>query len=113
MMATMATEDLIGTRIAKRRHQLGLTQAELAVRVGVSKKTVSMWETDGHYPQRYLGKLEEVLGIPLTGPGPDRREEELRAALERLASGENPLINEDDVKFLLERKYGGARERAS
>ena len=63
----MATDSLVGTRIAKRRHVLGLTQEALAARVGVSKASVTKWETGQHYPKRHLGRLEAVLGISLTG----------------------------------------------
>ena len=60
----------IGTRIAKRRHVLDLSQRELAERIGVSRDTVSMWERNKQYPHRHLGKLEAVLGVNLTaGPG--------------------------------------------
>lgn len=43
-----------------------MTQAELAARVGVAKSTVANWETDKHYPARYLGAVEAVLGVSLT-----------------------------------------------
>jgi transcriptional regulator with XRE-family HTH domain len=55
-----------GLRIAKRRHQLHLRQEDLAARLGVSVSTVANWETGKHFPRRYLGRVEEVLGISLT-----------------------------------------------
>ena len=55
--------ELIGTRIAKRRHVLGLTQEQLGDAVGVARDTISMWERDKQYPHRHLGKLEDVLGV--------------------------------------------------
>jgi len=67
-MAAVATETRIGTRIARRRHVLGLTQQQLADRVGVSKSTVANWERGKHFPLRYLGKVEAVLGIQLDPP---------------------------------------------
>lgn len=69
MMQVMATGDSLGTRIAKRRQVLGLTQEQLAARLGVSKTSVAKWETGKHYPQRHAGALEEVLGIRLDGSG--------------------------------------------
>ena len=84
----MASDPSIGTRIAKRRQVLGITQEELAHELQrltgrpVSKSTVANWERGKHYPQRYLGALEEVLGIPLegdTGPETDPVEDRLRA----------------------------------
>jgi len=58
-MATM------GARIRKRRQVLGMRQHELAAKVGVDRSAVSNWERGRHLPQRYQGKLEEVLGISL------------------------------------------------
>lgn len=37
----------IGKLIAKRRKNRGLTQSQLAEKLGVSNKTVSKWETGG------------------------------------------------------------------
>jgi len=55
--------DSIGTKIKKRRQALGIrTQQELADLVGVSRTTVSDWESGRHLPERFIGKLEEVLG---------------------------------------------------
>lgn len=68
----MAADD-IGTRIKKRRQALGIrTQQELADAIGVSRDTVSNWESGKHVPIRYLGALEQVLGITLDGTAPDR-----------------------------------------
>jgi transcriptional regulator with XRE-family HTH domain len=66
-------KQVIGPVIAKRRHVLGLSQEELAVRVGVSRDSVSSWERGKHFPHRHLGKLEQVLGVDLSGgAAPDR-----------------------------------------
>jgi transcriptional regulator with XRE-family HTH domain len=58
------TADL-GSRMRKRRQIIGLTQQELARQLGVSKSTVANWESGKHFPLRYMGKVEEVLGISL------------------------------------------------
>lgn len=65
-MAAMATELDIGTRIRKRRQELGLTQQQLADRLAVAESSVVAWETGKHYPKRKLGALEAVLGVNLT-----------------------------------------------
>lgn len=62
----MAAELDIGTRIRKRRQELGLTQQQLADRLEVAESSVVSWETGKHYPKRKLGALEAVLGINLT-----------------------------------------------
>lgn len=75
---SLVPAEQIGTRIAKRRHQLDLSQQQLAERVGVARDTVSMWERNKQYPHRHLGKLELILGVDLTGgSAPDPNEEAL------------------------------------
>ena len=63
----MATDPPIGTKIARRRQVLGMTQQDLAAELGVSKSTVANWETGKHFPRRYIGRVEDVLGISLDG----------------------------------------------
>ena len=71
----MATELPVGTRIKRRRQVLRLTQEDLAGRLGVSKSTVANWESGKHFPLRYLGAVEQELGISLAGPDePDSAE---------------------------------------
>jgi len=62
----MATDPSIGTRIRKRRQVLGMTQQQLAERVDVNRSTVATWESGKHFPLRYLGRVESVLGISLS-----------------------------------------------
>lgn len=71
----MADRDprVIGTRIARRRHQLGWTQIELAEQLGVSPSTVANWERGASYPKKKFGKVEQVLGIVL-GEEPEQAE---------------------------------------
>jgi transcriptional regulator with XRE-family HTH domain len=62
-----------GSRIRKRRQVLRMTQAQLAVKLGVATSTVANWERGKHFPARYQGPLEEILGIDLDAadaPGP-------------------------------------------
>lgn len=54
----------IGNRIAKYRKAKGLTQEELAGRLGVSSQAVSKWENDASCPDiSLLPQLCQVLGI--------------------------------------------------
>lgn len=47
-----------------RRKLMGLTQAELSDRVGVSKSAIAKWETDGGLPDRdNLKRLGEVMNV--------------------------------------------------
>lgn len=63
-----------GDVIRRRRDALGLTQAQLADRVGASLRAVSSWESDDTQPQRkFRVELDRVLGPPPTaGSDPSR-----------------------------------------
>jgi transcriptional regulator with XRE-family HTH domain len=61
----MAGEETIGERIAMRRQELGMKQAELAKLLGVHKATVTSWETGKSYPKRHLGAIEAQLRVNL------------------------------------------------
>jgi transcriptional regulator with XRE-family HTH domain len=93
----MAARDpqLIGARIAKRRHQLGLTQIELAALLGVSPSSVADWERGASYPKRKLGKIEQVLG-PLDDdePAPSDGAEEALDRLQQQLDGLRKLLRE-------------------
>jgi transcriptional regulator with XRE-family HTH domain len=60
----------IGERLRKQRFDLGLRQSEAALRLGVSKRTLSLWETDNIYPTwAYQPRLAEYLARdPFTDP---------------------------------------------
>lgn len=56
--------ETIGKRIAKYRKEKGMTQEDLAARMGVSGQAVSKWETDASCPDiSLLPQLCSVLGI--------------------------------------------------
>ena len=58
--------DKIGKFIALNRKNKGLTQEQLAEKLGVTNKTVSRWETGKYMPDLSLLKpLSEELGITL------------------------------------------------
>lgn len=79
------TDATIGSKIRKRRQVLGLTQQELADKLHVAKSTVANWESGKHFPLRYLGAVEQALGIDLdvTAPPVDPR-------LQRMIDGLTP-----------------------
>lgn len=56
--------DTIGSRISKRRKELGMTQEELATKLGVSPQAVSKWENDASSPDiSLLPQLVKALNI--------------------------------------------------
>lgn len=56
--------ETIGNRIAKYRKQKGMTQEELASKLGVSSQAVSKWENDASCPDiSLLPQLCRILGI--------------------------------------------------
>ena len=56
-----------GGFICMLRKQLGMTQAELAARIGVTDKAVSRWERDKGFPDlTLLIPLAEALGTSVT-----------------------------------------------
>jgi PAS domain S-box-containing protein len=52
----------VGRRIAQARKEAGLTQQELADRVGVTRRSVQGYESGAIAPYRHLDRLAEVLG---------------------------------------------------
>ncbi|MCB1750939.1 MAG: helix-turn-helix domain-containing protein [Gammaproteobacteria bacterium] len=81
-ISELTAEDLVlaelGKRIARRRLDLSITQAELAEQAGVSKRTVERIEAGASAQMSNLIRIFRVLGlmprleglIPETGPGP-------------------------------------------
>lgn len=55
----------VGDRIRAGRHTLGLTQDQLAERIGVIASTVSWWETGRSTPSRDNRRALDRAGIPL------------------------------------------------
>ena len=54
----------LGRFISSRRKLMGLTQEELAAKIGVSKSAIAKWETDGGLPDRdNLKKISEVMNV--------------------------------------------------
>lgn len=60
------TYESMGSIIAAKRRETGLTQKELAERLGITDKAVSKWERDVCCPDTaLLSPLSEILGISL------------------------------------------------
>lgn len=61
-----------GNEIRAARERAGLTQGELATRVGVSLRTVGNWERGETVPQNRASAVEQVLAewIDASAPGP-------------------------------------------
>ena len=60
----MNNKETMGQIIATKRKELGMTQMELAERMGVTDKAVSKWERDLSYPDvNSLPKLAEIFGM--------------------------------------------------
>ena len=57
----------IGARIRHARKKLGLNQADLAIRLGVSQPTVANWESGVHDPrQLMLARIAEALELKMS-----------------------------------------------
>lgn len=103
----MAADTAIGTRIKKRRQVLDMTQQSLADALGVSKSTVANWESGKHFPLRYLGKVEAVLGVTLE----DEAEEplEIPADLQEYIDG----LTDKQREYFIDRLRAGQELRRS
>ncbi len=56
----------LGKFLSSRRGLMGLTQEEMAQKIGVSKSAIAKWETDGGLPDRdNLRKISEVMNVSL------------------------------------------------
>ncbi|MDO4861011.1 MAG: helix-turn-helix transcriptional regulator, partial [Bacillota bacterium] len=54
----------VGKRIAELRKQEGLTQKQLADKLGVSNKTISKWETGEGFPDiTMIPKLSAIFNV--------------------------------------------------
>ena len=72
----LSAREAMGKRIKAQRRQAGLTQAELALELGVAQETVSRWEAGrveiGTDDLRALGKaLRAATGWLMEGAGPE------------------------------------------
>jgi transcriptional regulator with XRE-family HTH domain len=85
MMADMATDPRLGTRIKRARERKRWTQQQLADAIHVDRKTVDNWENGRTSPRSSIGALEDVLGVMLTaGEDPGESAADVAHRLERL-----------------------------
>lgn len=94
----MEEKECLGQYIAKRRKYMGLTQEELAEKVGVSKSAIAKWETDRGLPDRdNLKRLSVVINVPV---------EEMHRIIDKAEEDEDISVNiTSDVVAVLE-SYG-------
>ena len=57
----------LGDRIRSAREARGLTQDQLATRIGASVMSIKNWEKNRREPRSHIGALEQALGIQLRG----------------------------------------------
>jgi transcriptional regulator with XRE-family HTH domain len=53
----------LGDRLAKAREHAGLTQEEMAERMGVSHSSIAKYENDAAQPRRFLTRMEQWAAI--------------------------------------------------
>lgn len=63
---TMTTNEIIAKNIKRVRKEKGLSQQELADKMGVKRAQISFWETNGTFTISTIDKIVEVLEIKLT-----------------------------------------------
>ena len=60
----MTGKKKLGSFIAAKRRNMGLTQEQFAEKVGVSKSAIAKWETDGGIPDRdNMKRVSEVIKV--------------------------------------------------
>lgn len=62
------TAESVGTLIQRARQRKRLSQAQLAIALGVTRATVAKWENGTHFPLRKAGAIEDVLDIEIPAP---------------------------------------------
>jgi len=97
---------LVGARLAARRKELGLTQAELAERLGIEKESVSRLETGVISPSLgRLSTLAEALDFPMEGllrdtsNHPSDQAASLMACLANLTEPKRALVLRMAIEF--------------
>lgn len=103
--------ETVGTRIARLRKFLGLSQAKLARACGVHALTVSKWERGVSKPDRHFMRLAPALhvsafflfhGVEETGefmPTPDKKPEEMIPNLRHAFFVEGTMLSNDARHF--------------
>lgn len=87
-----------GTIVAELRKAKGMTQADLAQKMGITDKAVSKWERDLSYPDiASIPRLAEILGVSV---------DELMSA--EKAGSNKKLSDMEDIISLILRAVGAA-----
>lgn len=97
----------VGERIKNLRQQLGLTQAELADKVGFTSQTVSNWESGSREPDiEALVKLSSLFNVSLDYLLSGKKEEE-KITLDDMDAEKRLswIIKKDDVKNFVKYEY--------
>ena len=80
-------KNTMGQIIAAKRKELGMTQLELAEKMGVTDKAVSKWERDLSYPDvNSLPKLAEIFDMTV--------DELMQIKTETVAAADKPTVKE-------------------
>src|SRR5579864_4730536 len=90
-----------GEKMLKLRTEIGLTQAGLANKLGVSRRAVAEWEAGNSYPKVQHLKELIALGVKQQAFTAEREAEEIRAFWQ--ASRQKVLLDEDWLSTLLKR----------
>lgn len=107
----MDNEIPVGSNIARNRRERGLTQEELAAFLGVTKASVSKWETGQSYPDiALLPRIATYFGISideLVGYRPQMSDQAIRMECARLrtAFAEGPFDRAHNMCRALARDY--------
>lgn len=55
----------LGLTIQRARQRAGMTQQEMAGKLGVDRSAVANWERGRYFPGRYAGAIEQLLSIEI------------------------------------------------
>lgn len=101
----------LGQRIQELRRQAGLTQEQLAERMGVTRQAVSKWESDGGVPELdtliAMSRLFHVTIGQLLGVEEPGQSDEGQEKGENRPKGERSTLDEEQVEAIL-RRYAEA-----
>jgi transcriptional regulator with XRE-family HTH domain len=95
--AAVVVDDLSGDKIKERRINNGLSQKELAEKMGVSQPLVSQWEVGRQKPSRdQIARLQSILGgiADVEGSAPSETESAIGAWLSKARLNKNFTVNE-------------------
>lgn len=97
----------LGERIVRLRNQKGLSQDALAELLGISRQSVSKWETDASVPELdKLIRLSDVFGISLDAlVRGEEKEQETEEAENPGTGGGGRLLRQKAVGWYQERAY--------